>query len=173
MSAHATCIPLLLSPMAYTLANPRHARDSTVRPYGIDGGGSDDMFGDTTKAGGSIASHFEGTSYVCVSVSLSSHWLHHYPSPPPSCILVGASIGKKLALRQTSANSPSVTGSAETSGSRVPVAAIVGVSVAGAVVLLVAGLCVYFLWWRRRKPRGRASVVKDEGMSPRFSESST
>ncbi len=44
-------------------------------------------------------------------------------------------------------------------------AAIVGASVAGVVVLLVAGLCVYFLWWRRRRPRG---VVKDEGTSNRF-----
>ncbi|KAI0691146.1 hypothetical protein C8T65DRAFT_745555 [Cerioporus squamosus] len=68
----------------------------------------------------------------------------------------------RLNVRATSANSPGGTGVPEAPATRVPVAAIVGASVAGAVVLLVAGLCVYFLWWRQRKPHSQANNVKDE-----------
>ncbi|RDX48741.1 hypothetical protein OH76DRAFT_1483550 [Lentinus brumalis] len=117
--------------MAHSLADSGH-----IVSNGCDstGWGSDDVCGDTIRYTTSIALQFKGMFCSCI-------------------------ITRKLAVRETGANNPSVTGVVKTSRSGVPVAAIVGASVAGVVVLLVAGLCVYFLWWRRRRPRG---VVKDE-----------
>ncbi|TFK88984.1 hypothetical protein K466DRAFT_585060 [Polyporus arcularius HHB13444] len=122
--------------MAYSLADPRHvvSNERDSAVRYLEDWSLDNVLGDTSH-----------TSTAGGSIT-------------PQFRVTGA---KSLTTRQTSTSSPGVS-EAPTSG--IPVAAIVGASVAGAVVLLVAGLCVYFLWWRRRKPRGRASVVKDEEM---------
>ncbi|RPD71591.1 hypothetical protein L226DRAFT_525211 [Lentinus tigrinus ALCF2SS1-7] len=81
-----------------------------------------------------------------------------------SMIEEGASIAKRLDVRaiSTIGNIPTATGVAEAGGSGVPIGAIVGGSVAGVVVLVTAALCIYFLWWRRRKPYARVGIPEDD-----------